>query len=202
MNDPRTFWDTAWNGRRGDANVFAREVLQVTDHPKGKTLLDIGCGDGRDALLFAEAGFHVTAIDYSSSGIDRLKKANPSLTALQQDIRSIDFSTASFDVIYAHLSIHYFDDLTTRRIVNTIHRMLKPGGTFFVKCKSTKDPLYGKGVLVGGDTYDYGHVRHFFSEVYLRHLLRDFRIIVVREYESAYDGKQSSFIEAIAARGK
>ena len=41
--------------------------------PKGK-LLDLGCGQGRDAIPLARLGFKVTGIDNSSTGIDQMLK--------------------------------------------------------------------------------------------------------------------------------
>jgi tellurite methyltransferase len=36
-------------------------------------VLDMGCGEGRNALYLAERGFNVTAIDISAAGIKKLK---------------------------------------------------------------------------------------------------------------------------------
>lgn len=90
-----------------------------------------------------------------------------------QDIsQSLTFDDASFDVIYARLSLHYFTDVVTKSVFNEIARILKPGGTLHFMCKSTDDGLRGQGDEIEADMYELnGHVRHFFSPPYARELL-------------------------------
>ena len=140
----KSFWDQRYK---------TREMVSPLDFTKkafgymstSMNVLDIGCGDGRDSLFFAENGMNVTAIDFSEEAIMRVLAHNPDIDARAMDILNMDFPDESFDAVYAHLSIHYFDDATTDKVITNIHRMLKPEGFFFVKCKSTDDPLYGQG---------------------------------------------------------
>lgn len=164
------------------------------------SLLDIGCGDGRDALYFSAQGLQVTAIDFSEEAIGKIKKEYPHINALVLDILNMDFPDASFDVVFAHLSLHYFDDPKTDTVFHTIHRILKPKGLFFVRCKSIHDPLYGKGEEVGKDMFLLKHVRHFFSEEYMKEKLREFEICSLQQRVSDYDGKRSCFVEAVARK--
>ena len=194
-------WRDEWTDKAERApNPFARTTWDVLKTTKAKMLLDLGCGDGRDALFFAEKGLEVTAIDFSESGIAILQSMNPAITASVMDIQRVEFPDASFDAIYAHLSIHYFDDAATKDIIQNIHRMLRPGGFFFVKCKSVHDPLFGQGEKVGEDLYRTDHVRHFFSLDYMRKSLQDFKVLLLQETTDSYDGKTSAFIEAVGER--
>lgn len=166
-------------------------------------LLDVGCGNGTDSIYFARHGFQVVATDFSQSGIEILRHAVPQqgilITAKRHDTtKRFPFRDASFDVIYAHLSLHYFDDVTTRKVFREMRRLLKPKGRFYVKCKSTDDPLYGVGVEVAPDMYRSDHTRHFFSRSYMMSVLDDFSDIAVKNSVSTYHGKTSAFVEAIA----
>jgi SAM-dependent methyltransferase len=78
---------------------------------------------------------------------------------------------ASFDVVYARLSLHYFDDAATRRVFQHIARVLRPAGLLAFMCKSTDDPLYGNGVALEPHVFESAHRRHFFSEAYVHSLL-------------------------------
>ena len=71
-----------------------------------------------------------------------------------------------------------------------------------VRCKSTKDSLYGIGERIGEDTFANPHVRHFFTERYMRSLLGAFDILKIGESSATYENKKSAFIEAIAIKGK
>ena len=72
-----------------------------------------------DNEVSASEGLNVTSVDFSESGIKRLnelsKEKGLKIDAIQTDIRKINFPDNSFDVIYAHLSLHYFDvEITTQ----------------------------------------------------------------------------------------
>lgn len=165
-----------------------------------KTLLDLGCGDGRDAVYFVRHGLTVTAMDHSKSGIGALRKRHPEITSVLRDLRRLTFRRNSFDVIYAHLSLHYFTDSETRIIFRTLHRILKRNGLLFIKVKSTDDALYGKGEKLGPDIFRKGHTRHFFTKEYTREQLLGFKIVLLRKTSSVYSKYKSSFIEAIATK--
>ena len=186
-------------------NPFAKEVLCIIKNPKGLALLDLGCGDGRDAEFFFHQGFTVTAVDLAEEAIQLLQEHIPQIHAVCMDIREVDFPSESFDVLYAHLSVQYFDDATTRSIFHNMHRMLRPDGYLFVKCKSTKDPLFGKGEKMGENLYRYGKtntvmIRHFFTDDYMGELLKGFSQKHVSSSTAVYDGKESAFIDAVARK--
>jgi SAM-dependent methyltransferase len=197
-------WKDMWMGRIEPVNSFA-ETLVETIGKKPVKILDVGCGNGTDSIFFAAHGYAVTAIDFSESGIAALQKTanevNVHIDASLHDIsQTMKFADGTFDVVYAHLSVHYFDDTTTRRVFADMGRVLKPGGKLFVKCKSVDDPLYGKGEKVGDDMFKETHIRHFFSMDYMRSMLEGFTIDVLQKSSAKYHGKTSAFIEAIATK--
>ncbi|MEI8130719.1 MAG: class I SAM-dependent methyltransferase [bacterium] len=200
MSD-QTYWKNKWKSRAKEpANNFAVRAYKLVEDKKYTTLLDVGCGNGRDSLYFAEHGFKVTAVDFASSGIKQLQLENPAISCVFSDITQMNFKANSFDVIYAHLSLHYFDDEMTTKIFADLYKMLKKGGTIFVKCKSVDDALYGKGKKVGEHMYKDDHVRHFFSKEYMFEKLHDFSIIKIRKTSSVYHHYKSAFIEAVATK--
>ncbi len=206
MKSPRTnkeAWKNKWRGRSDPVNAFARAVVRASKE-RG-SLLDVGCGNGTDSFFFAENGFTVTAVDFSESGIEGLnvvaKERGLSITSSVGDIsKTLPYKDGSFDVVYAHLSLHYFDDATTKRVFKEMHRVLKKGGLFFVKCKSVDDPLYGVGEEVGPDMFLSDHTRHFFSLEYLKSMLGDFSVFTSTKSSSAYHGKVSKFVQAVAQK--
>ena len=195
------YWKNRWSNRPFEpANNFAERAYKLIKTRNLKTLLDLGCADGRDSIYFSNKGLQVTAVDFSESGINKLKSQNARINCLILDIRNIKFQGNSFDVIYAHLSLHYFDDETTSKIFDSLYKILKKDGLFLVKCKSTDDPLFGQGEKVGEDMYNKGHVRHFFTKEYMTEKLKSFKIIKVRKTSSMYHQYKSSFIEVVATK--
>jgi SAM-dependent methyltransferase len=54
-----------------DPNRFV--VLEVSGLPTGRAL-DLGCGEGRNAVWLAEQGWHVTAVDFSEAGLQKARQ--------------------------------------------------------------------------------------------------------------------------------
>lgn len=196
-------WDHIWkNLEKKSINLFAKRCYKLIKMKNCKTLLDIGCGLGQDAIYFSKQGLKITAVDFSEEAIKKLKSKNTNnITFYHQDIKKLSFPENSFDCIYAHLSLHYFDDTTTEKIFNNLYKILKTGGIVCIKCKSTDDMLYGKGKELERDMFNKeGKTRHFFSKEYMEKKLRKFKNIRIRKTTSVYHKYKSSFIEAIAEK--
>jgi len=168
-------------------NQFAIDVYKLIENKNFKTLLDLGCGNGKDSLYFAAQGLDVTSVDISSRAFRSIRTENPNVKCLQEDIRKVDFPDNSFDVIYAHFSFHYFNDEDTEEIFKNAYRMLAPNGLLFVRCISTNNALYGKGIKVGENMYDFKHVRHFFDTNYMEQMLKSTGFLVERSEEVVYE---------------
>ena len=193
------YWKDKWLARPSDpTNNFAVRAHKLIKTKKLKTLLDLGCGDGRDSVYFFDKGLKVTAVDFSVSGIKKLKEKNSNINCVLGDIRKIKLKENSFDIIYAHLSLHYFDDKTTNNVFAKLHNALKKKGLIFIKCKSVDDDLFGQGQKVAENMYKKGHIRHFFSKEYMMEKLKNFKIIKISKTSSVYHNYKSAFIEATA----
>ncbi|MFA9288401.1 MAG: class I SAM-dependent methyltransferase [Weeksellaceae bacterium] len=209
MNNQKLHWDALHT--QGDIahysdkpTDFAQEVLAVI--PPNSHLLELGCGVGNDSIAFAQAGHTVVATDFSQVAVAKNKerfKDTQNLSFKVVDMSSpFDFSE-KFDVVYARLSLHYFTDAITRRIIADIYKLLKPGGYLCFICKSTDDPHYGQGTEIDPDMYENkGHIRHFFSETYVRSLLADkFEIVKLDSGKETFYGSESGFVKVVA-KGK
>lgn len=87
---------TFWNDRfRSEAyvygtapNQFVRE--QADRWPVGASVLELGAGEGRNAIFLAEQGFNVTALDYAREGLCKLQQLaderGVSVTTIQADV--------------------------------------------------------------------------------------------------------------------
>lgn len=206
MNQKK-LWKKIWKrDDRFTSNKFAKRSFSEIKNKPFKTLLDVGCGVGVDSIFFAQNRLKVTAVDFSETGIEKLKqtitrKKIKNLTPMLKDISKLKFKPNSFDVIYAHLSLHYFDDKTTAKIFNNLYKLLRPKGLFFIKCKSTDDRLYGKGKKIAKDIYVRNdHIRHFFSKEYMAEKLQKFKVLKIKKTSSTYHTYRSFFIEALATK--
>lgn len=123
------FQRTAARGEKWDANEFLTKVV-AGRHP-GKAL-DIGMGQGRNALFLAESGWDVTGFDLSDEAVSQCKaqakEAGLELRALQGDINTFDYGVGEWDLVTGM----YMHSLLVGQ-AEAIMRALKPGGILVVE---------------------------------------------------------------------
>lgn len=75
-------------------------------------VLDVGCGQGRDALFIARAGHNVVGVDLSENGIDALyasaMRENLNIQGIVADIETFT-PDGEFDVVLIHRTLHMLD---------------------------------------------------------------------------------------------
>lgn len=207
MADQKQLWNNSHqNGELDHYSTnptdFAREVGKVIK-PHSK-ILELGCGVGNDSIYFATSGHQIIATDFSDIAIEKNKKrfgSNSNLAFQILDMnQTFSFGDKEFDVVYARLSLHYFTDDRTGKIIGEIYRVLKPNGYLCFICKSVNDSAYGKGREIEKDMFEIeGHARHFFSEEYALSLLeKKFKIEKMESGNDKFYGGDSSFVKVIA----
>jgi 2-polyprenyl-3-methyl-5-hydroxy-6-metoxy-1,4-benzoquinol methylase len=87
------------------------ELIQFfEEYPRKGNVLDLGCGQGRDAITLARLGYSVTGIDNSKTGINQLNEIAQteklSLTGRVEDIYEFDQFEA-FDIILLDSMFHF-----------------------------------------------------------------------------------------------
>lgn len=101
--------------------------------PAPGSMLVLGAGRGHDALLFAQHGFRVTALDFAESAVRETQEA-ARLAALSVETAQHDFFAlppeydASFDYVLEHTFFIAIDPERREEYVRTVRRLLKPGG--------------------------------------------------------------------------
>ncbi|MEV7090636.1 class I SAM-dependent methyltransferase [Streptomyces sp. NPDC093085] len=135
--DAVAFWDGVHAARpaTGDPRPNARLTETVTGLPSGEAL-DLGCGNGGDALWLARRGWRVTAADISPVAVERLTELARSygvdgrVTAVRVDLRT-SFPAGAFDLVCAHY-LHTPFDLDRAAVLRSAAHALRPGGRLLV----------------------------------------------------------------------
>lgn len=161
------------------ALVKAVDALQLSGHA-----LDIGCGDGREALYLVEQGFHVDAFDTSEEAINALWRRvgqegidRSRIKAFVADVRGFR-AERQYDLIVATTVLDHLSDDELDVVERSMVDWLKPGGVLYVEVYTSADPaLSGSGLVSEFDA----EIRHFFAPNEL--LERFSRSLVVSLYE-------------------
>lgn len=103
------FWDEMYRSRDQVFSGAPNGVLvtEVTDLPPGQAL-DVGCGEGADALWLARRGWQVTAVDISRTALQRAAAAATDITGrvawTRADLTITPPPAGAFDLV----SVQYF----------------------------------------------------------------------------------------------
>jgi SAM-dependent methyltransferase len=166
-------------------SLFAEWSLQYL--PKG-SLLDLGAGQAQDSRFFKEQGFTVTATDISEHGIELAKPKSPGIEFEVIDLsKPLSYQAEQFDVVYAHLSLHYFDTTTTEALFSEIYRILKPGGVLAALFNTDEDPEIAEGEIIEPNYLKMdGIQKRYFSPDAAKDFAKDFEILVSDSEGSTY----------------
>src|SRR6202008_569344 len=102
------FWDERYRsrGRLWSGEPNQRLVEEITGLAPGRAL-DLGCGEGGDAVWLARQGWHVTAVDVSGVALSRTSRAAEEagvadrVAVVRHDL-SRSFPTGTFDLVTTH----------------------------------------------------------------------------------------------------
>jgi tRNA (cmo5U34)-methyltransferase len=115
------------------------EAAKYTN-PGATELLDIGCGAGNYTLkmLGKIPGLNCTLNDLSLSMLEKARERISSQTTgkvalIQDDMRKLNLPDNHFDIVLAAATLHHLrDDDDWELMFNKIHKLLKPGGSFWI----------------------------------------------------------------------
>jgi len=115
--------------------AFLDELLEKIGKPASElSVLDIGCGEGKDAVYMAQQGCKVTAFDITESGIRKTKvlaaARNVPIHAFVADINDFEMDD-QFDIIYSTGTIQYLFEQNKDSFFRKVRKMTKAGGLVF-----------------------------------------------------------------------
>lgn len=97
---------------------------------KGKSVLEIGCGNGADGVMFAQHGAIYTGVDLTPTAVEATRKhfAVMNLKGVFQveNAERLSFSDEQFDLVYSHGVLHHTPNPVNA--FNEVYRVLKKGG--------------------------------------------------------------------------
>lgn len=192
----RAHWEATFTGRADmfgpEASVAAQAANALFGRERVTELLELGAGQGRDTLYFANAGLRVHALDYAEPGLAMIGgKAEAAglghlVTTVRHDVREpLPFAEGHFDACYSHML--FCMALTTPELVRLaaeVRRVLRPGGFVVYTARATADAHYRAGIDRGDDMWEMGgFIVHYFDRGLVERLADGYELVEVAELE-------------------
>ena len=139
--DPRSYYEEVYNNDEYfwgvEPSAMCLKVLELLPPTKPLSLLDIGCGEGKDAVFFARCGYKVSAFDISDAGIQKTKrlaeKANVYVDVFKANI--LDFRLErKYDILFSNGVLHHVKPELRNEIFANYKEFTEDGGINVLQC--------------------------------------------------------------------
>lgn len=116
--------------REHDVSQNMAALLQFIEGAAPFTLLDFGCGPGRDLKVFRQQGHVAVGLEGAARFAD-MARAYSGCEVWQQDFLALDLPAGHFDGVFANASLFHVPVQALPRVLSELHATLKPGGVLF-----------------------------------------------------------------------
>ena len=130
---------------KDNPNVFGTRPMPVLEkaleYISGGTALDLGVGNGRNALYLLSKNFDVTGVDMSEEGIELLRKRVPEGSKLKLVVSSVlDFETdKKFDLVCAIGLLHFLNIEDINKLIIKMKELTKDDGINVIAARMTQN---------------------------------------------------------------
>lgn len=173
------FWNKYYSEHKApfEPSNFAKFIFKFID--KEKTIIDIGCGNGRDSIYFANKKLETLGVDYSDVAIDNLKKYSSDkaeFRVLNLENINKDLDNLFVEICYCRFILHSLNE----KVESKLFKWIK-NNSISLLCIETR---------IEEDIYNESKQDHFrrpISEMVLKNKIEDIG------FEIIYDKKSNKF---------
>lgn len=204
------YWEKFYSKQNAELrpSLFAVYVNELFNNNK-KKIIELGCGNGRDSIFFANNSHNILAIDQCESEIKFLQNQYKQLNNIV--FRCDDFTSLSldnkYDIVYSRFTLHSIRKEEERRVLQWAYESLNEGGLFCIEVRGHKNEIYKLGEPVDNepDAYIYNdHYRRFLNFETLCNDLKElgFTITFAAEEKgfAPFNGEDETYIRVIVKK--
>lgn len=122
-------------------------IKSILEYRTSGSVLELGAGDGRNALFLAEHGFLVKAQDISEVGVEKIRKQaqerNLIIETEVSDLRTMTLDK-SFDIIMCTFVLHHLSLDEAQRLIQQMRLRTNPGGLNAIATFTDNGDFYRK----------------------------------------------------------
>lgn len=127
----------------GGETRFRQLALQSLEITPEMRVLDLCCGSGQVTQYLVERSPHITGLDASPLSIERAQQNVPTAKYVQGWAEAMPFEDEQFDLIHTSVALHEMRPVQLWKILQEVHRVLKPGGIFtLIDFHDPSNPFY------------------------------------------------------------
>jgi len=206
----KNYWKDIYSKQsEGDRpSLFAQYIVDTLDI-EGKRLIELGCGNGRDAIYFANANAIVDALDQCDNIIELLDYRFHKLDNLH--FKCLDFTSMSdgnaYDVVYSRFTLHSISKPQEENVLRWAYRNLAKKGKLCIEVRGQKNEIYRVGTPVEGEPDAFilnDHYRRFIHFETICDELKNigFQIDFAKEQKgfAPFNGTDETYIRIIASK--
>jgi len=123
----QSFWDGT---RDHDVSQNIDALLRHIEAKPPFTLLDFGCGPGRDLIAFMQLGHEPIGLE-GATQLAAMARRHSGCEVLEQSFLALDLPSAYFDGVFANASLFHVPSAALPRVLRELRAALKPGGVLF-----------------------------------------------------------------------
>ena len=128
----------------GQIDIYLFDQILRGRISPGSRVLDAGCGSGRNIHYLLNAGYDVSAADADPDAVSAVMRLAADLNATlpptnfrREPVEAMSFEEESMDVVLSIAVLHFaLSDEQFEAMLESIWRVLKPGGMFFCRLAS------------------------------------------------------------------
>jgi SAM-dependent methyltransferase len=127
-----------WEGTRDhDVSQNVAALLRHLPGPPPQSILDLGCGPGRDLATFRALGYEAVGLDGAESFV-HMAREHSGCEVWQQDLLALQLPPDRFDGVFANAVLFHVPSQELPRVLSQLYATLQPSGVLF--CSNPHGP--------------------------------------------------------------
>jgi tellurite methyltransferase len=159
----KTYWEEYYKSRGAieEPSLFA-QYIHENYLKEGSSLIELGCGNGRDSIFFAHNGVNTLAVDQCENDAVSLeeKSAGLPMKFIAGDFTNLG-TEDTFDAVYSRFTLHSISEEEEDRVIAWAHNNLNEAGHLFIEARGHKNELFEVGEKVSDQNHAYIHNDHY-----------------------------------------